>query len=234
MLYIAAVFNAVAAPVNDAQLTSLKEKVAAAIVKFEQTPKEDWAFQVSRYEDEEGDVTSSIEQFSPQLTNQWLLKQINGEKPTEKQSTDFVQKKQKQSKAMKEGENTQLKLRKLVNQESLSLISTNERHIVMSFNVDLEKLGKDSQGKLQGKLTYHKQDKFIEEIFIWNKAEFSPMLTANITDLAITFSFVHIDGAILPQQNEMKMKGSFAYFTEIDESSVDRFSDYHYQGKLTH
>ena len=93
----------------------------------------------------------------------------------------------------------------------------------MAFNVYLKRLGEDSSGKLQGKLTYHKSDKFIEKITVWNKAEFSPMLTANITDLTITFTFLHLDGAVLAKNNEMKMKGSFAYFTEINETSLDSF-----------
>ena len=75
-----------------------------------------------------------------------------------------------------------------------------------------------------------KDKQFIEKISIWNNAEFSPMFTANITDLAVTFTFLEIDGAVLAKQNEMKMKGSFAYFTEINETSLDSFSDYAYQG----
>jgi hypothetical protein len=58
------------------------------------------------------------------------------------------------------------------------------------------------------------------------------MFTANITDLAINFTFSHINGAVLTKQNEMKMKGSFAYFTEINETSLDRFSDYLYKGEM--
>ncbi len=44
---------------------TLKEKVTQAITKFEGTTREHWAYQVSRYENEEGDITSSIEGFGP-------------------------------------------------------------------------------------------------------------------------------------------------------------------------
>jgi hypothetical protein len=74
----------------------------------------------------------------------------------------------------------------------------------MAFNVSIKKMGKDSRGKLQGKLVSQKGNQFIEKIPTWNNAEFSPMFTANITDLALTFTFVHINGAVLVKQNEMK------------------------------
>lgn len=225
-------FNAIATQPTPTQLTSLKEKVNNAIIKFEHTKKELWAYQVSRYEDEEGDISSSIEQYSPQATNQWLLKRINGQQPTEKQVKKFAKKQRELSKPLKKDGNIQLKLRKLINQDTLTLLSENEHYIVMGFNVYFEKLGKDAVGKLQGKLAYHKDKQFIEKITVWNKAEFSPMLTANITDLTITFSFFHLNGAILAKQNEMKMKGSFAYFTEINETSTDNFSGYLYHGEL--
>ncbi len=112
----------------------------------------------------------------------------------------------------------------------MSLVANDERSFVMAFNVNLDKLGKDAIGKLQGQLTYQKDQQYIETISIWNNAEFSPMFTAKITDLAITFTFTHINGAVLTKQNEMKMKGSFAYFTQINETSVDVFSDYLFEG----
>jgi hypothetical protein len=160
----------------------------------------------------------------------WLLKQINGQLPTKKQMKDFAKKKQ-QNNSVTQGENIQLKIREIIDKESLFLVSTDEKNIVMGFNVHIEKLGKDSIGKLQGQLTYQKQKQFIERISIWNNADFSPMFTANITDLALTFTFLNINGAVLPMQNEMKMKGTFAYFTDINETSVDSYSDYLYQGK---
>jgi hypothetical protein len=229
-----AVFNIIAAENTTAELASLKDKMDLAIIKVEQTQRNLWSYKVSRYENEEGDISSSIEEHSPQSSEPWLLKQINGQSPTKKQIRKFTKEKQEQSstdkKEEKQGENIQIPLRKLINLESLSLVSIDEKHIVMAFNVYMKKLGKDSIGKLQGKLFYQKEKQFIEKITIWNNAEFSPMFTANITDLSLTFIFLNINGAVLAKQNEMKMKGSFAYFTEINETSLDNFSDYLFQG----
>ena len=217
------------------ELASLKVKMNRAISKFENTNKTLWSYKISRYEDEEGDITSSIEQHSPKENEPWSLKKINGQAPTKKQIKKFVKKKQEQSstdeKEDSQAENIQLTLRKLINLESLSIVSTDEQHIVMAFDVHIKKLGKDAMGKLKGKLVYQKHKQFIEKIIIWNNTEFSPMFTANITDLVLTFTFVHIDGAVLVKENQMKMKGSFAYFTEINETSLDSFSEYLYQGK---
>lgn len=231
MICFGAVFNVIAAENTPEELTSIKEKINNAIVKFEKTERERWSYRISRYENEEGDITSSIERYSPQSNEPWLLEQINGEQPTKNQMKHFTKKKAEQSTKKTQGSNIQLKLRELINQESLSLVSIDENNIVMAFDVNLKKLGEDSMGKLQGQLTYQKDEQFIEKISIWNNAEFSPMFTAKITDLAITFIFSHINGAVLNKHNEMKMKGSFAYFTEINETSLDVFSDYQYQGK---
>ena len=224
-------FNIIAAENTTAELEALMEKVNRAIIKVEQTQRELWSYNISRFEDEEGDITSSIEQYSPQASERWLLKQINGQQPTKKQIKNFVKKKQEQNNKAKQGNHIQLKLGKLINQQSLSLVSIDEKNIVMAFNVNLKKLGEDAIGKLQGQLIYQKDNQFIEKISIWNNAEFSPMFAAKITDFAITFTFLHINGAVLTKQNEMKMKGSFAYFTEINETSLDVFSDYLYQGE---
>jgi len=208
-----------------------KEKISRAILKFEHTQRDLWSYTISRYEDEEGDISSSIEQYSPQGNKQWLLKQINGQQPTKKQVEQFVKKKKKQNTSGQQESNVQLSLRKLIDQESLSLVSIDDKQIIMTFDVHFKKLGKDSIGKLQGRLTYQKEQQFIEKISIWNIAEFSPMFTANITDLTVNFTFLQIDGAVLTKKNEMKLKGSFAYFTEINETSLDTFSDYLYHGR---
>jgi hypothetical protein len=234
-----AIFNLIAAENTTAELVTFKEKINRAIIKVEQTDRAHWSYEISRYEDEEGDISSSIEQHSPPAFfgggEQWLLKKINGKLPTKKQIKKFAKKKQKQNNKeknkKKQGKSFQLPLRKLINPESLTLVSNDEKHLVMAFNVYIKKLGNDSIGKLQGKLVYQKENQFIEQISVWNNEEFSPMFTANITDLALTITFVHINGAVLAKQNEMKMKGSFAYFTEINETSLDTFSNYSYQGK---
>jgi len=230
LLCLSGIFNVMAEEKSTNELESHKEKVNQAILKFEDTQTEHWSYTVSRYENEEGDITSSIEQHSPKEGERWSLKQINGQQPSNKQMQSFSKKKLKENSKIEEGGNIDLKLRELINPESLSLVSSDDRSIVMSFNVHLKKLGKDAVGKLQGKLIYQKENQFIEEILIWNNDEFSPMLTAKITDLSITFTFMHINGSVLTKKNEMNMKGSFAYFTEINETSTDDFSDYQYQG----
>jgi len=224
-------FNVIATENTTSELASFKKKVNRAIIKFENTDKALWSYTISRHENEEGDISSSIEQHSPLSNEKWLLKQINGQSPTKKQIKKFAKKKRDQDNAETQGKNMQLKFRELINLESLSLVSIDNNHIVMAFDVYIKKLGKDSIGKLQGQLIYQKNKQFIEKITIWNNAEFSPMFTANITDLALTFTFVNIDDAVLAKQNEMKMKGNFAYFTEINETSQDNFSDYLYLGK---
>ena len=225
------VFNGIAAQNTTAELASFKEKVNRAIIKFENTNKELWSYKISRYEDEEGDISSSIEEHLPHTSKRWFLRQINGQLPTKKQIRNFAKQKQKQSNTQKPEQNIQLTLRELINPESLSLVSTNEKSIVMAFDVYMKKLGKDSIGKLKGKLVYKIEEQYIQQISVWNNAVFSPIFTAKITDLAITLTFSHINGAILAKQNKMKMQGSFAYFTDINETSVDNFSDYVYQVK---
>jgi len=230
MLLCWAAYNVCAADNATAELVSFKEKIHHAIIKVEQTQTKVWSYQVSRYENEEGDITSSIEQYSPQSNEPWLLKKINGKSPSKKQITKFVKKMQDQNNPQQQENNIQLPLRKLINSESLTLVASDDKYVVMAFNVYIEKLGKDAVGKLQGELVYQKDKQFIEEITVWNNADFSPMFTANITDLALTFTFVNINGAVLAKQSEMKMKGSFAYFTAINETSLDSYSDYLYQG----
>jgi hypothetical protein len=218
-----------AAEHNTVTLKVAKEKVEHAIVKVEQTKRSHWSYTLSRFENEEGDISSSIEEYLPQLPQPWNLKQINTEPPTKKEIKSYIKKKKKQK--VESDSNIKLTLRELINNESLSIKSIDENYIVMEFNVSWKKLGPDSNGKLKGKLFYEKQNKFIERIVIWNVADFSPLFTAEINELAVTFTFVHINGSVLPKQNEMIMKGSFAYFTEINETSVDTYSDYFYQGE---
>lgn len=210
------------------ELSILKEKVDQAITQFEQTPRNHWAYELSRFEDEEGDITSSIERFSPHIeqSEQWQLLQINGDKPTREQQQDFVKHKLKEDK----DNNLTFKIRKIINQESLKFQSDNNSHITMTFAVELPKLGEDAIGKLQGTLSYNKAEQFIETITIKNNAEFSPVFAATISDILLTFNFINIDGSVLPEENTLSMKGVFAYFTEINEVSVDTFSKFSFKG----
>ncbi|WP_440876561.1 hypothetical protein [Thalassotalea sp. PLHSN55] len=212
----------------DDQQSLLRVKINDAITKFEQTPRKKWAYQVSRYENEEGDITSSIEAYQPNLSKEkpWTLLQLNGELPTVKQRQKFQQQKRHAKENKDSGQSYSVALREMINVPSLHLLAENEKYITMGFKVSLKKLGDDAIGKLDGELLYHKKHQFIEQITINNNAEFSPLFTANITELTLSFYFTHIDGSILPLQQDMIMKGSFAYFTKIDERSTDSYSHF--------
>lgn len=192
-----------------------------AITQFEKTPREQWSYQVARYENEEGDITSSIEQFNAN-SQTWHLLKTNEKIPSEAQQKAFLQKKEKQ----KEGVNISIKLRELINQESLTLQREDNNYLFLNFAVNLNKLGKKASQKLIGKLSYNKANKYIELIEIENTAPFSPMFSAKITDFNIQLAFLKRDISILPKHNKMTMKGSFAFFTKIEEQSTDTFSDY--------
>lgn len=207
---------------------SLKDKIHQAIVKFEQTDRKHWGFTVNRFENEEGDITESIEQFTPNtdINKRWLLVSANGEKATKKQQDKFLKTKREQAK----GSNSYtVKLREIINLSTLALKSETSSHIQISFQVTLSQFGDETKGKLDGLLYYNKQGAFIETITITNNAEFSPMFSATISDLLLTFNFAQIDDAILFREHALEMKGTFAYFVEIDEVSKDTYFDYQYQ-----
>ena len=208
--------------------STLKDKIHQAIVKFEQTDRKHWGFTVNRFENEEGDITESVEQFTPNtdINKRWLLLSANGEKATKKQQEKFLKTKREQA----NGNNSYtVKLREIINQDTLTLQSETSMHIQMSFQVTLSQFGDETKGKLDGLLSYNKQGAFIETITITNNAKFSPMFSASISELLLTFSFAQIDDAILFSEHALQMKGTFAYFVEIDEVSKDTYFDYQYQ-----
>ncbi len=230
---------------NTLKQKALDQKIHKAIVKFEQTNRKQWGFTVNRFENEEGDITESVEQFTPNadINKRWLLISANGEKPTVKQQEKFLKAKRKQASKKKKrakadgttkkkhaaGNNSySIKLRELINQETLSYQSETSTHIQMSFQVTLSQFGDDTKGKLDGLLSYNKQDAFIETITITNNAPFSPMFSASISELLLTFNFTQIDDAILFREHALEMKGTFAYFVEIDEVSKDSYFGYQY------
>jgi len=235
ILSIGLVYSISAKDANRAiSVSELKQTVSGAITRFEQTDRSAWGFQVSRYESEEGDVTSSIEHFSPDLSvrEQWSLESLNGEVPTPKQSQKFVDKKHEEM-AEKGEQNINLSLRELIQVNTLTLESEDLNNLRASFAVNIERLGDDASGKLRGSLILDKQNEFIKEIEIINTETFSPMFSAKITDFKLALTFLKIDDAILPYEQRLNMQGSFAFFTEILEESVDTFSNYRYVKSLT-
>lgn len=218
---------------------ALQDKIAQAITHYEQSPRDQWSYQISNYENEEGDISSSIEKFDPtmEINKQWTLLSINGETPTEKQQQKFAKNKLKRAEknaARKEkqkdskDQNFSLQFRELIQIDSLQLASETPYKLQANFNVNLEKLGKKASKKLRGHITYDKQQQFIEHIVITNTDNFSPVFSAEITDFKISFDFAKINDAILPQEYQLSMKGTFAFFTEIEEVSTNTFSDYRF------
>ena len=208
----------------------LKKTINQAITNFEQTPRKHWSFRITRYENEEGDVTSSIEQYDPVLQEgkEWSLLQLNGEQPNEKAQRDFVEAKRKRSK--ENGEHSySIKLGEMIQTDSLVFHAEDAENLEAKFRVKLSQLGEDATKNLLGTLSYNKRQAYIESIEIVNTDEFSPMFSAKITDFNLSLSFFKIDNAVLPHQQALSMKGSFAFFTEIDEESLDTFSDYQYR-----
>ena len=219
--------SSVLSPVLSQQ--SLEQKISLAISKFEQTPREHWRYQISRYENEEGDITSSIEQHDPSLAlgKKWTLLSHNGNEPTEKQAQKFVKSKLEEA-THKSGHNYSIKLREIIQLDSVQFEYQDQNILQASFAVDLSKLGDEANETLRGTLTFNKQLEFIETLEITNSRAFSPVFSANITDFQLTFTFYKIDDAILPHQQKLNMQGSFAFFTQIHEESIDTFSYYQY------
>ena len=212
-----------------AKTTSLKDLqtvISQAITKFEQTSRKQWAYQVSRFENEEGDITQSIEMHAPHIDSQrpWQLLSLNGETPTAKQMQAFTERKSKQ--AANEGKSHTLSLRELIQIDSLKIRVENKESLQASFDVYIERMGKKASKKLTGHLTYNKLKAFIETIEVVNTDTFSPVFSAKITDFQLTMQFQNIDESILPLQHDLNMKGTFAFFTEIDEVSSDVFTNY--------
>lgn len=212
-----------------------KEQVLEALSQFENTKREEWAFTVSRYEDEEGDVSSSIEVHQPHIeaAKRWRLVEQNGETPTKKQQDKFVKRKLKQASNKDKGQSFTLRLRGLIREETLALSSETETQFTMTFNVSIKRLGEDAEEKLIGSLIYDKDKQYIEGIEIVNHEAFSPMFMVSISTFNLTLDFQKIGQAIVPKENRMRMKGKMSFLTEIDERSVDTFTDYQYVGSVS-
>ncbi|WDE14018.1 hypothetical protein [Thalassomonas haliotis] len=226
--------HAHAAETQTATPTIIKQKVIQAIADIADAPRKEWAVKISHYENEEGDITSSITRYTPNQdkNKQWTLLRINDQTPSQKQLRQFAEKKQKHAEDKAEGRSYRLNLKTLIKQESLQLLTDNGSHVQLGFQVHMQDLGEDAIGKLAGTLLYSKQQAYIEAITIVNHDEFSPMLSATISDLMLFFSFIKLNNVVLPQQHEMRMKGRFAYFTEIDEVSTTTYSGYQHTSTL--
>ena len=206
----------------------LKQTIANAIERFEQTQLSDWSHQISRYENEEGDVTSSVERYTADNpdSQRWTLISSNGEQATEQQQRAFQEKKHNQD----DNVSISLDLHQLIVNDSLRLKRETQNTVIASFDVYFEQLGEEASEHLTGTLLYSKQDAYIESITILNNEPFSPMLAATVDDLSLTLTFMLQDEFVLPHRIDFQMQGRFAIFSEIDEVSTDEYSDFIYIG----
>lgn len=210
---------------------SLQKTITDSIKLFEQTNKQHWSYKITRYENEEGDITSSTEQYSPSnsIATSWKLIEKNGEQPNQKQLHAFIKHKRKLAQKDNVQGNISVPLRDMIDINSLALITENEQYLELQFNVKLSQFDDESLEKLNGYLQYNKKQAYIEKIVIINQAPFSPIFSANISDFKLSFSFIRLNNSILENQQRMVMKGTFAIFTDIDEVSIDNYTDYKQQ-----
>ena len=210
-----------------------KKAIAEAITNFENTPINQWAYRVTRYENEEGEVTSSVESYSPNEMDsaQWTLLQKNGKVPSQKALKAFEKQKQKQK--QKQNTNIALKLSELIKLDSLLVSSASESEVLANFDVNFEKLGEDASKYLNGQLIYNVTNEFIKKITITNTDSFSPVFAATINTLKVDMTFFKNGEAILPESITMTMQGRFAVFSEINEVSSDTYSHFRYVGSTS-
>ena len=211
--------------------TDYKEQVLQALQQVKGTSHQDWGYVVKRYENEEGQVTSSIEQFRPDYDypQRWTLVEKNGRKPSEKEANAFIREKQKREKDKSKG--SAFKLDKMIIKDTLHLISETPNQFEMGFDVLIERLGDEAQENLNGVLVYNKQENFLQQVRINNDEPFSPMFMVDISQFNLTMNFFKVDNAVLPQEFRMDMKGRMSFITDIDEVSVDTFTDYQFVGE---
>ncbi|MEC8231839.1 MAG: hypothetical protein VX061_10425 [Pseudomonadota bacterium] len=204
-----------------------KKAIAEAITNFENTPINQWAYRVTRYENEEGKVTSSVEAYSPNEMGsaQWTLLQKNKQVPSQKALNTFEKQKQ--------NTNIALKLSELIKLDSLLVSSASESEVLANFDVNFEKLGEDASKYLNGQLIYNVTNKFIKKITITNTESFSPVFAATINTLKVDMTFFKNGEAILPESITMTMQGRFAVFSEINEVSSDTYSHFRYVGSMS-
>lgn len=218
--------------IADTELSSvvnetLKENILEAISKYEATNINEWAFEVSRYEFEEGTDTSSVERFSPSESDssKWQLISINQRFPTPREQEDFARKKN-------QGDtDISLSLRDLILTDSLTLEKQTPNNVYATFDVHLEQLGRKASASLRGHLTYNSQDAYITNIEISNTESFSPMFAATIDSINLQISFIKINDSVLTERVNLEMSGRFAIFSKLDERSSDIYSDYQHVGQ---
>ncbi|WP_394223294.1 hypothetical protein [Alteromonas gracilis] len=209
-----------------ADFKRLKLAIEQAVADFEKTPMNEFSYRVTRYENEEGTETSSVEAFSPQTSeaNQWSLLQKNQRAPTFEEQQAFASQKQNQH------SHTVVKLSELIVFDSLTTKVVTDSAVHADFDVQFERLGANTSSYLKGTLVYDVNNKFITTIDITNTESFSPVFAATIDKLEVTMSFTKQQEIILPLNINMSMQGRFAFLSKINETSSDSYSNFRYVG----
>ena len=203
----------------------LIELVSTAIERLESTPRSKLSYKISSYENEEGDISSKVERFDPRQPDEshWQLISLNGEKPTTKQQKSYLK---ERNEPTKEEHSISIRLSELIQVDTLVLLQESDLELITGFNVNTESLGINAKDELKGEIRYDKSENYIEEIRIINKAPFSPMFSAEIDSLEVIFQFNLVGDWVVIQKQAFTMKGTFAFFSEIDEVSIAQYSDY--------
>ncbi|WP_448548768.1 hypothetical protein [Thalassotalea fusca] len=210
---------------KESQVTDIQKNVEQAISRFENRIRDKISFVVKRFENEEGDISQRVERYDPSNNGNanWQLISVNGNTPSTKQRQQYLEEKLNRQ---KEGKAISIRLRELIEFETLTVTHENGTTSTAAFEVNTKPLGIDASGKLAGKLRYNKQLAYIEAINITNKETFSPMFSAEITDLDVSLEFSLFNDEVVIQKQAMEMKGSYAFFAEIEEVSTATYSDY--------
>jgi hypothetical protein len=203
-----------------------QNNVRTSFELFSKTNRKKFSYTITKYENEEGDVTSSLETYSPAATipRSWSLIELNGEIPTKKQVNNYLNNKSK--KKDKSKNNQSISISQLVDIDTLHILNEDNEFIKSSFKVGYSRFGEDAKEKLEGILTYDKKNRFVKNLEIINNDNFSPMFSADINKLKLTLNFIKIKNAILPLSTTMRLVGSMAMFIEIDEISTVDYSNY--------
>ena len=126
----------------------------------------------------------------------------------------------------KKGKSISISLRELIKVDTLTVTHENKSISTVAFDVNTKPLGIDASGKLAGELRYNNQLAYIEAINVTNTETFSPMFSAEITDLDVLLEFSLFNDDVVILKQTMEMKGSYAFFVEIEEVSTATYSDY--------
>lgn len=204
------------------EASHLKSVVQNAIQRIKDVDKTKWAFELHSFENEEGEITDYTAAFNGALPEgqKWQLLTKDKKPATDKQKRAFIKQRNKDKKTFS------VKLEQLITFDSLQLLDSTNAAITASFDVNIPKLGDDAIGKLKGTLIVSPTNHLLKQIIITNLDEFSPMTMTNIEQFKIVLTFAEVSEQVLPISAEMTMRGTFAGFIELNETSKDSYTNY--------